>query len=136
MMFYKPQYFILQEFVGPDVFENYGERAWQFLDARAVKYIDQFREFVGRSITINNWHSGGHRKESGLRIPGYENYKWNSQHTFGRAFDHIVDGIPSDEVQQIWIDNAERFEVGGIELAPTWTHTDWRASGEPVIFRP
>jgi len=136
MMFYKPKHFRLEEFVGPDVFEEFGERAWQFLDPRMLKGIDEFREYIGKYITINDWYLGGKRKESCLRVPGYNNYKRSSQHSFGRACDHIVDGMEPAEVQKIWMDNAEKFGIGGIELAPTWTHVDWRMSEELIIFRP
>lgn len=135
-MIYLPKNFILQEFVGPDVFDEFGERAWQFLDIRAIESIDKFRDFIGKSITINNWHVGGDRKESGLRIPGYEYHKKFSQHSFGRAFDHLVDGMEPSEVQEIWIENADRFRIGGIEKAKTWTHVDWRQSEKLVIFTP
>lgn len=135
-MQYKPRHFALQEFVGPDVYERFGDRAWQFLDPRMVKGIDEFREYIGRSVWINTWHIGGDRSESGLRIPEYGYYSTFSQHSFGRAVDHLVEGMEPAEVQNIWRSMAHTFGIGGLELAPTWTHADWRMADKLVIFEP
>ena len=66
-MIYRPQHFILEEFVCKEVFYKYGERSWMFLDEKIIITIDTIRRLIGKPITINNWDSGGEFDERGLR---------------------------------------------------------------------
>ena len=64
---YKCKYFKLQELVCPDVYKQYGEKAWEFFDESFLKDLDLVRELLGVPIIINNWNTEGQYKESGLR---------------------------------------------------------------------
>ena len=55
---YKCKHFAIHELVPKEVYEKYGERAWQFLDVHALVQLDMLRVRYG-SMTINNYFWGG-----------------------------------------------------------------------------
>lgn len=85
--------FRIEEFVYPEIFKQYGEKAQWFIDKRIVQAAQLLRDKVGRSITINNWHSGGKRVESGLRMFDTDTGAKFSQHKFGAAADLKIEGV-------------------------------------------
>ena len=93
--------FVIQEFVYPEIFEKYGEKAQWFIDKRIVQACQLLRDKVGRSITINNWHSGGRYEESGLREFDTETGAKYSQHKFGAAADLKIVGMNGEEMRDI-----------------------------------
>ncbi len=69
------------------------------MDKRIITIADYLRESLKTPITINNWHIGGQRNESGLRA-------WNtttgaawSQHKYGRAADLHFEGLKPEDVR-------------------------------------
>jgi hypothetical protein len=122
-----PAYFHVAELVPPVLFETYGEsRSWNFVNKRAFENLVKFREYVGHSFIINNYKSGGPREWSGLRTPDSPYYSQTSQHSFANAYDILCPDIEPAELQTIVQDVYVEYGIGGLELAPTWTHIDWR----------
>lgn len=105
------------------------------------------------SININNWHLGGVQQYRGYRPPDCKTGGKESQHRFGRAFDcdimiNFTDGshIECDykEIHSVIKQNQALFlekgatSVEDVAFAPTWLHTDIRATGlkEILVVKP
>jgi hypothetical protein len=109
-MIQKPINFEIREFVCPDVFNAYGETAWQFFDPKLLQTIDLLRQKLNRKILINTWHEGGSQQESGFRclkcsiVQDYikKDQIYCSAHMTGQAVDFSVEGMLAEEVRN-WI---------------------------------
>ncbi len=131
---YKCEHFDIHELVPPNVFRARGEKAWQLLDVRALQTLDALRKAYGQ-ITVNDYHWGGVRKESGLRTPTCHYYRPYSQHSFGRAFDCIFHEYDVDAVRQDILTEAVNLpHIRGIELDVSWLHFDCRNSDRLITF--
>lgn len=136
---YKAKYFDIRELVPEAVYEARGEKAWQLIDPRLIENADALREKLNVPLTCNNWHTGGPRDQSGLRVPGQSYYKPFSQHSFGRAMD-LVCGIPAAQIREmikseiIVLPHPATFEEGD---KITWLHMDTRnmSNGHTYFFR-
>ena len=128
--------FIIQEFVPKEIYEKFGERSIQFVDPKIIQVVQTLRELLGKSITVNNWHSGGQYNESGFRTPNTSTGAGLSQHKFGRAADIKVDGMTSKEVYDFIIKHKAFLMPKGlttlenINATPTWVHCDVRYNSE------
>ena len=123
---YKALKFGIQELVPEKVYDERGERAWQLMDHRLIVNLDALRSQLKVPLTCNNWHLGGNRTQSGLRIVGQPHYRPYSQHSFGRAVDLVCE-IPAEEIRRrikekiIILPHPATFEnTGG------WLHMDVR----------
>ena len=123
--------FIIQELVPESVYLARGEKAWQLIDYRLIDNLNALRTQLGVPMTINNWHVGGQRTQSGLRIPGQVHYKPYSQHTYGRAADPICE-IPAQEIRDMIKEGVEIKlpHYACFEDNVSWTHMDVRNTGE------
>lgn len=132
----KTSSFDLRELVPPEVYTERGDAAWELLDPRALQTLDAIRGAVG-PITVNNWHTGGPYKESGLRTPHCATYKPYSQHTFGRAFDMKSARLTPQELHAYIIAHPDLFPLittlENITATPTWVHFDVRNNPSPGI---
>ena len=122
--------FSLVEFVPPEVYEKYlGNSIW-FLDSKIFVMAQFIRDRFGKPITINNWHSGQSRRESGFRKPLSSTGASFSQHRYGRAIDFFIKGIEPDEIRRDIIKNFNLYQPTGLttleENTPTWVHVDCR----------
>ncbi len=119
--------FYIQEYVSPQVLEAIGYNALSAIDDRLLRFNEFFRKYFG-ATTINNWHTGGNYKSSGLRTIQDNEYKMGSQHSFGRASDNKVNGVGTENIINTIIKNKEVFMKEGLtgiealELTPTWCH--------------
>ena len=96
--------------------------------------LDLLREIWGKPLVVNNWHNGGHYKESGLRcnrdsLVKTKTEPYMSGHILGCAFD--VKPLKIADVPNLYltiIDNYKKFKVlsliEDIRNAPTWCHID------------
>jgi hypothetical protein len=145
---------LLEEYVSPRVFEQYGIRASRFicktlLNATTQLVLDLEEEY-GRpiSVSINTWLWGGTRVASGLRMPGTPHYSITSAHAWGKGDDKqfkFKDGdkevLPTKEVYEFIIKNEKKYYELGIRRmedlrdAPTWIHWDviWTSLEEGKI---
>ena len=54
----KSKYFKIQELVCPEVYKNYGEQAWMFIDPELIETLDIIREkILNKPMIVNNWTS-------------------------------------------------------------------------------
>lgn len=138
-MFYEPKHFSLKELVPQDVFNELGDRALILLEPRMLMMIDGIRQFFGKPITINNWHTGGKFKERGYRSgETATGAKW-SQHKFGRAADMDIQGMTAEQVRTAIIANQKDpllSHVSVLEKNVTWVHADCRniKSGSGIVL--
>ena len=131
---FKSKHFGIHELVPEVVFNEMGNRAWQLIDHRLIAIIDSIREQLNTPMTCNNWHSGGARNQSGLRIVGQPHYRPYSQHSFGRAVD-LICSIPAEEIRQrikdkvILLPHPATFENTG-----NWLHVDVRNMSNSATY--
>jgi len=133
---YQCRHFSIEELVPPHVFKERGERAWQLLDTRALLTLDALRNHFGRTV-VNNWHTNGNRKWSGLRTKDCPQYSEYSQHTYGRAFDCIFMEAETEIVRAYVLANKNKFpEITAIETDVSWFHFDVRNCVPIQLFSP
>ncbi len=131
-------YFHVAELVPPGIYRRFGDlRSWNFVNRYAFGHLKELREYVGRPFIINNYRNGGPREWSGFRTPDSPYFSPTSQHSIANAYDIICDGLAPQELQEIVKKHYRRFRIGGLELAPAWTHVDWRynLTGDLVVFK-
>lgn len=151
---YRPEHFIIQELVPPDIFRQRGKKAWELLDPRMLATIDQLRGRFG-PMYINTWHSPtlikayGIRQHSGLRTLDFyiERYgkrrgkvqyrKSFSQHKYGRAFDALFRDFRAEEIRAYVRANRHEFPyLTAIEDNVSWFHGDVRNTTALKVFNP
>lgn len=134
------KHFGIKELVCPHVYEEWGEKAWQFIDDRLQANLEFIREGIGKPIVVNNWAKGGTYDERGLRcnlcsIVKSKKKVYLSQHIFGKAVDFGVVGMKAEEVRQ-WIKaHAEELPYPcRLEKDVSWVHLDvMNNSGTKVL---
>ena len=128
LSYYEPRFFLPEEFVPPEVFDDLGERSLLTMDYRILKTADTIRGFFGKPVTINNWVWGGSRTMAGFRPMGSAiGAKW-SQHKFGRAIDCLVRGVPAADVRRAILNEPNHFPyITVMEGAVSWLHVDCRS---------
>lgn len=133
-------YFGVYELVDKQVFETFGETAWQFFDTEALHTLLVIREGINKPIDINNWKWGGNYQERGLRtnVGNISKRATNrgklylSGHVLGKAFDFKIKGMKSEDVR-FWIDDNQdllpcKIRLEHIKLKTgnpiSWVHFD------------
>lgn len=126
-MNYRPPSFDLRELVPPSVFDRFGEEAWLLLNEDALRSLQAIRDKFG-PITVNNWHTSGAFKESGLREADTKTGAPKSAHKRGEAFDCKPKACRVRDVYDYVLANPGEFplirRVENIKAAPTWFHFD------------
>lgn len=145
--------FNVEEFVPQKIFEKYGDASLWFVDPKIVSLAQYIREYFGKSMTINNWHSGGSFNYRGFRPDSFY-YQWDnsisaykskrkgklSQHRMGRAIDFNISGLDCDEIRNEFLMNEQQWMEAGLTTiedgayAPTWVHIDIRHTGKDNLF--
>jgi len=128
--------FKVQEFVDPYTYSQFGDKSIWFIDTDLLKLVQLLREEYG-PIIINNWHTGGERRWSGLRTTKSPYYKQYSQHSFGRAADMLFEGTTVKSVSDMILNREydwHRMGLGGIELNKSWLHIDTRNTNKLIKF--
>jgi len=132
--------FIIQEFIPPGIWDKFGESSIWFIDQRVITFAQFLRDRYGKAITINDWHSGGNRNQSGLRYWSTGVGASMSQHKFGRAGDlkWLQDPMVMDEIREDIKRNQQLFIRAGlttVELGTeTWIHGDCRWTNKNGIY--
>jgi len=131
---YKAQNFKIQELVPEVVYRDRGEKAWQLIDDRLIENLDALRDQLNVPMTCNNWHTGGTRTQSGLRIVGQPYYKPYSQHSFGRAVD-LVCSVDAETIRrEIKGGRIKLPHPATFETDVSWIHMDVRNNDEAIYF--
>ena len=132
--------FSLEEVVYPEIHQRFGDSAIWFIDMRIVNVAQYLRTSLKKSITINNWHTGGQYKESGLRSMITETGGGLSQHKFGRALDLKVEGLTPYEVADFIKKNWQILSSIGLttienpDFTKSWNHIDCRYTGKKELL--
>ncbi len=133
--------FFLDEFIHPEIYAARGARSIELIDPRMILLAQFIRTGIGKSITINNWFSGGKRVNSGLRtFTGTVGATW-SQHRYGNAIDIQVAGITPEEVHEFLFKHEKTLIEKGwlttlehLDDTPTWSHLDNRYTGRSEFW--
>ena len=139
-------FFRIEEFVCPDVYNRFGEAAWDFLDSEILDVILFIRVGTGLPMYINNWVWGGDKTQRGLRcnvcriVREQSNLEkpYLSAHLLGKGIDFNVKGLTAQEVRdwlrlnQILLPYPIR-----VESDVTWVHIDvleYGQSGNKITY--
>jgi hypothetical protein len=142
-MRYEPKYFSLDELVCEDVYNTYGQTAWEFFDQRLLITLDSVRERLGKPIYINDWQIHGSQSQSGYRCLRCEivkdkiakNEMYCSAHLTGQAVDFSVLGMTAEEVRQYIIKNVNLWPYPiRLEADVAWIHLDTRDHNEGKVW--
>lgn len=125
------KYFQLRELVPPQIYQQFGNRSWWFLDHEAVMMVNAIRELLNIPLIVNNHHYN----LSGYRVPDTPTGSYLSQHKRGAAFDIKSASMTAAGIYQFIFDNEqELMDIGlttveDIASTPTWVHVDCRWTG-------
>jgi len=141
MKYYEPKNFDLQELVPKAIWEERGEKSLWLLDQNMLKMIDGIREFFGKPVMINNWHTGGEFQYRGYRPPDCKEGAKYSQHKFGRAADMDIKDYTAAEARGEIIKNQKSPFLSWITVLEddvTWVHADCRniKTNEIILIKP
>ena len=119
--------FYLEEFVPPEIMDQYGENAIQFIHPDIVVICQSLRDRFGK-ITINDWCFGGDIKYRGFRPwDVHFNGVVQSPHKMGLAADLIFSSVSADvvrmEIMEDWF-YWYCLELRRVELGTSWLHID------------
>jgi hypothetical protein len=136
----KCKHFLIEQLVPPEISSARGDGAWELLDSAALISLDQLVDAFGR-MTVNNWHTGGNFRESGLRLPGTRTGAVFSQHKYGRAFDIKPIDVKPQFIYAEILKDPKRFPfittLEDISATSTpsggWVHFDTRNNPAPGI---
>jgi hypothetical protein len=138
-------YFEIHELVPPEIFNFWGEeRSYWWTSQIQWDAANLFRELVGKSVKINDYHWGGVYTESGTRMPETRTGGGLSQHKFKCAIDVKVKGMSSFEMAEIVLQNQKKFlEIGVTTIEDPektqgefqdWLHMDGRITKKGSIY--
>jgi len=141
-----PDNFTIEELVCKDVFDRFGQTAWQFFDPRLIITLDWIRQRLNKPVFINNWKDGGKFDERGYRCIQCSLVKdaiaqkrlYVSPHMLGQAADFDVMGMVSEEIRQWLIKNKNIIPYPiRLEEGVSWCHLDVQDTGQKVyLFKP
>jgi len=107
---------------------------FNLVDSKLVVVAQWLRDTLGKSVTINNWATGGQYKESGLRSLATTTGAKKSAHKEGKAIDIKVAGMTAKEVFDFCLSKQIELYAMGIreiednKYTPTWTHLGTRGN--------
>lgn len=133
-------YFRIEEFVPKELYSKFGDKSIWFIDRGTVLLADFIRDRFGKSMTINNWHSGGSFNNRGFRMPDAAIGGALSQHKFGKAIDFNITGATPQEIYKDIIDNADMYMKAGattvedIAFTNGWNHIDRRYTNQSTLL--
>ena len=119
------------ELVPKSILDKRGAQALECMDFRILHMVDLLRgnlkkEGFDNGFVVNNWKSGGAKTQSGLRVPGQQEYSNTSQHSFGRAVDFTTK-TPIKAIHKHILTNLDKYpHIRFIEIDISWCHVDCR----------
>lgn len=124
-------YFHIKELVCPDVYNKFGEYAWNFLDDKLLETLYILRtEILKAPMTVNNWHIKGSFSQRGLRCNRCQLVKskssvYMSSHILGKAVDFDAKGLSAEQARQMIKKNADKLPYPiRLEEGVNWVHID------------
>ena len=134
------EHFVLQEFINPADFEQHKEDSIDLIDKKLIDIAEFIRIDTEKPVTINNWHTGGQYKESGLREANTTTGAPKSAHKVGKAIDVKIAGWNGMHWYEYVKKNAKQLYQLGVrriedkKIATTWCHIDTKEHGEPNVI--
>jgi hypothetical protein len=126
-MRYIPKHFAAYELLPKDLYTLHGDNGLFLIDDRILWTLDKIREFFNKSITVNNWKSGGQFGQRGYRNDPGTGAPY-SAHRFGRAVDFDIFGMTAEQfrsqVKDGSIKNDILVYITRIEDGVNWIHMD------------
>jgi uncharacterized protein YcbK (DUF882 family) len=123
-----------QYLLGKESITDYDIR---LLDIGLLNDIQKIRDYFGKPLTIND---GKRFNWRGLRTKEYDKYNANSMHSWWRAYDFHIEGVPVEDIRQHIIDNRNTSypSINAIEDDVNWIHVDsrYRPDGSLLVFKP
>lgn len=135
------KYFDLREFVDPVTFAELGEESVDLLDEKLFKISEFVRETLDKPCTVNNWHTGGQYKESGLRNKNTTTGAKKSAHKLGKGMDIKAAGMGGEEWYEFVKKHAKELYALGLrriedkKIATTWCHMDTKEHGKANVIQ-
>ena len=115
-----------------------GGYSYELFDKEILTQLDDFREAYGRSLRINDWHTGGQYKESGLREIQTKTGARKSAHKFGYAFDvKHFDRSELTALRDFIKDRGAEFGISRVEnfdKTPSWCHIEFSKEEVKEIY--
>ena len=108
------------------------------IDPKLIVIAQWIREQIGKSVTINNYATGGQYKESGLRDINTKTGAKKSAHKEGKAIDIKVKGMTAQEVYTWCLVNSDKLyelgvrEIESIKHTPSWVHLGVRGNWSEI----
>jgi hypothetical protein len=116
---------------------------FNLMDSKIIVVAQWLRDTLGKSVTINNYATGGQYHESGLRSLTTTTGAKKSAHKEGKAIDIKVAGMSAKEVYDWCLDHQmELYSMGVREIedqryTATWVHLSTRGNHLAIkIIRP
>lgn len=119
------------------------EGDFNLVDPKIVIVAQWIRDTIGKSVTINNYATGGQYKESGLRSLTTSTGAKKSAHKEGKAIDIKVAGMTAKDVYDWCLNHQmELYSLGIREIedqrwTASWVHLSTRGNWLAIkIIRP
>ena len=138
------EHFDLREFIPKEIYEQFGDKSTIFINPNLVVVCEWLRVTLNKSITINNWHTGGQYNYSGYRPPDCKEGARLSRHKLGVCADLKIAGMTPKQVFEYiklhWkeLRDMSLSTVEDINYTPTWIHVsvEWTDLDTLVIIKP
>ncbi len=129
----------VRELVPPEIWAAFGEKSIRFGRTNVVEFLEWLSDYLNVHVVVNDWHKGGHYKNSGFRLPDCLEGAKLSQHKFMNAIDCKAEGFDAETLRGIIRENFQalhdRFGVTTIEEdTPGWLHVDFRWTGMSILL--
>jgi hypothetical protein len=128
--------FEIHELVPPEIYLAEGEAAWRYIDQEAKRMLFDFRQWIEKPCTVNDYHWGGQFEWSGMRTPakakalGSPRSLHKADLEAGilcRAFDVKIAGEDYDQLRariRMDQDNPLLARINRMEAGVNWLHID------------
>jgi hypothetical protein len=134
-------YFIVQEFIPPEIYNQMGDKSINLMDVRMIETANSLRAYFG-VMYINTWAFEGKYRYRGLRpnnltsdpITGTK-FARKGEHYFGNAEDFHFKEVTIEEAFNEIINNRHLFpHIHRLEGNPTtWIHADCKGDPHEII---
>lgn len=123
-------YFKIYELVDEQVYNKYGEFAWNFFRSELLETLLFIRQYFDKPIIINNWKKGGKFSQRGYRsnlsymVKDKKNL-YCSAHCLGAGVDFDIKDYSALEVREILLQIQDKLPHPiRLEDGVNWVHLD------------
>jgi hypothetical protein len=133
------RHFQAYELVDELLYNRMGDDCLKLFEPEALIALDDFEDFFGRPVVVNNWHAGGALQHRGYRPHAVQvalgTVKTISQHELGNAFDCTIHDIDAETARQRILENQDNsllVRITRMESGVPWVHFDLKELPEGV----